>query len=166
MPKIIKDGGIVEDKALIVEQDAAEGFAADQGERCFLPLTRWREGYPNFDGFRVRPGIWIEADEHLDDLEPYLSDVPAIAVRFSSFADGSGFSTGALLREVYGFEAELRACGELIADQALQLRRCGFNAIALKEGECLQMALSMLLGSGLTYQGSVYSPRTPFRFRF
>jgi uncharacterized protein (DUF934 family) len=166
MSKIIRDGGIVEDRSLIVERDAQESFPVDQSVFCFLSLPRWIDAYPDFDKCRDRPGIWIEGSDSIDVLESYLAEVPAIAIRFNCFSDGTGFSTGALLREAYGFEGELRAFGDLIADQALQLRRCGFNAIALKEGECLKTALSMLVGTNLTYQGSIYSPRTPFKFRF
>lgn len=166
MPKIIKDGGIVEDQSQMIELGAEDDVASASGVRHFLPLQRWLDLYPDFDRFQVRPGVWIEGNEDLDALPAQLADIPAIAIRFNRFSDGSGYSSGALLRETYGFEGELRACGELIADQAPQLRRCGFNAIALPQGECLDRALSMLLGMSLTYQGSIYSPRTPFKFRF
>ncbi|MEH6822390.1 MAG: DUF934 domain-containing protein [Motiliproteus sp.] len=166
MPKIIKDGGIVEDLSLIIERDAEEPVSTAAGVRYFLPQQVWLDLYPGFDRYQVRPGIWIDSNECLDALQARLSEIPAIAIHFSSFSDGTGFSTAALLREAYGFEGELRACGDLIADQAPQLRRCGFNAIALQQGECLETALAMLLGMSLTYQGSIYSPRTPFKFRF
>jgi uncharacterized protein (DUF934 family) len=166
MPKIIKDGGIVDDPSRIVDADADVDIPTGTNARSFLPLPAWLASHPGFEGFAVPPGVWIEANENIDVLELHMADVPAIAIRFNSFSDGTGFSIGAMLREVQGFEGELRAFGDLIADQVPQLRRCGFNAIALKEGECLETALSMLLGTKLTYQGSVYSPRTPFKFRF
>ncbi len=166
MSRVIKDGGIIEDQTRIIEPDVEEHSSTDHEGRCFLPFKRWLDSYPNFDDFAVQPGIWIEGSESVEALEAVVADIPAIAIRFSQFSDGTGFSTGALLRESYGFDGELRAYGDLIADQALQLRRCGFNVIALKEGECLETALSMLLTTGLSYQGTVHSPRTPFKFRF
>ncbi|MFT6914760.1 MAG: hypothetical protein ACJAWL_001056 [Motiliproteus sp.] len=165
MPKILKDGGIVEDQSLLIESGAEDEVARASGVRHFLPLQVWLDLPPDVDRFQVRPGVWIEGNDGLEMLQAQLADIPAIAIRFNSFSDGTGFSIGALLRE-YGFEGELRACGDLVVDQALQLRRCGFNVIALKQGECLDTALAMLVGANLTYQGSIYSPRTPFKFRF
>ncbi len=166
MPKIIKDGGIVEDQSLLIELGAEDDVSTAPGVRHFLPLQVWLEHCPGFERYQVRPGIWIDSNECLEALQAQLGEIPAIAIRFRSFSDGTGFSTAALLREAYGFDGELRACGNLIADQAPQLRRCGFNAITLQPGECLETALSMLVGTNLSYQGSIYSPRTPFKFRF
>lgn len=181
MQKIIKDGGLVEDRSLMIPASVEKPFAEEPSTQkpstkepwpphhegpCFLTWPQWLNAYPDFEGFYDRPGVWIEGSDDIEAFQSYLEELPAIAIRFNSFSDGTGFSTGALLRELHGFEGELRAFGEVVADQALQLRRCGFNAIALKQGESLETALSLLLGSGLTYQGSVYSPRTPFKFRF
>ena len=166
MQKIIKDGGLVVDGASIVHPTSEEPWPPRHDGFCFITWPQWLRAYPAFAGFYTKPGVWIDGSDDIDGFESHLTEVPAIAIHFNRFADGTGFSTGALLREKYGFEGELRAFGELIADQALQLRRCGFNTIVLKEGESLETALSMLVGAGLTYQGSVYSPRTPFKFRF
>lgn len=178
MPRIIKDGGIVDDSARIIGPD--EQYPIASQHRVFLPLSAWlsnqsaisntaNEDTPVESRCHIgspSPGVWFDSDEDISALLEHLEKVPAIAIHFISFVDGTGFSVGAQLRESYGFVGELRAFGHIIADQVPPLRRCGFNAIALQPGESLEMAMSMLEGMNLSYQGSIYSPRTPFKFRF
>lgn len=166
MPRIIKDGGIVEDAALVLGIEDVDGLADDAGRRYFLPLSYWLDRYADRNDGSEYPHVWVGSHDPIESLTPHLSKIAAIAVYFERFSDGTGFSTAAHLREVFGYKGELRAFGHILADQVIPLRRCGFNAMALPEGESLETALSLLLTAGLTYQGSIFSPRTPFKFRF
>ncbi len=165
MPKIIRDGGIVDDIWQVLDGAAAQDLPAVAHGHYLLPLSCWLK-QPHATQFTHSPGVWIDGDQDLVELAAYLDRIPVIGIHFSAFADGTGFSTGAVLREALGFEGELRAFGEVIADQVPLLRRCGFNAFSLAEGDQLEVALNFLLGNHLSYQGSVHSPRTPFKFRY
>ena len=166
MGNLIRDGGIVNDSWQLIQSVLVEEVPMSSGKNLILPLSLWVQLLPQFELQGIRPGLWIEGNQELEEIKDLISLAPVIAVQFSAFTDGSGYSTGSLLREVYGFEGELRAFGELIIDQVPYLRRCGFNAIALPEGQDLEDGLELLMNSGLTYQGSVFSPRTPFKFRY
>ncbi len=57
-----------------------------------------------------------------------------IALEFPSFGDGRAYSYARLLRERHGYRGELRAVGNVLRDQALFMRRCGFDAFEVAEG--------------------------------
>ena len=50
-----------------------------------------------------------------------------IALDFPKFSDGRAFSTARLLREKHGYAGELRAVGNVLADQIPLMRRVGFD---------------------------------------
>ncbi|HWE44669.1 MAG TPA: phosphoadenylyl-sulfate reductase [Caulobacteraceae bacterium] len=79
----------------------------------------------------IRVRVAPEAD--VEALWPRLNLIGRIAVAFSGFKDGRGFSLGQMLRE-RGFAGELVAAGELIPDHAPMLARCGFDAVDLPLG--------------------------------
>ncbi|MEH6649091.1 MAG: DUF934 domain-containing protein [Motiliproteus sp.] len=170
MPNVIKDGGIVEDSWQLIEMAETETFSPQPKQQYILPLSFWL-GLANGDGsaldaFDCLPGIWIDGDQDLEPFAERISKLPLVAIRFGAFSDGTGFSTGALLREAYGYQGELRAFGDVIADQVSSLRRCGFNVFSLQDNENLETACAQLVNSSLSYQGSIYNPRTPFKFRY
>ena len=66
---------------------------------------------------------WREAAEE-------IRGAVQVDIRFASFKDGRGFSLAALLRERAGFTGKLRAVGDLIPDQAVHLKRVGFDDVA------------------------------------
>ena len=55
-----------------------------------------------------------------------------IAIAFTGFADGRGFSLARLLRRA-GFTGELRASGRLIADQYAHALGCGFDTVEIPD---------------------------------
>ncbi|MEH6575968.1 MAG: DUF934 domain-containing protein [Amphritea sp.] len=166
MQQIIKNGAITDDTWLLISVEQADSFAPQAGETYILPLELWWDHAPGFTGFTSIPGVWIDSNDELEPVADRLQQAPVIGVNFPAIADGSGFSTGSLLREVYNFTGELRAFGSLIIDQAPYLSRCGFNAISLAAGQNLEAAQQLLNNSNQTYQGSVHSPHTPFKSRY
>jgi len=73
-------------------------------------------------------GLHLESGAAVDDLAPDVTRFALIALDFPKFSDGRSFSTARLLREKYGFAGELRAVGNVLADQIPFLRRVGFDA--------------------------------------
>jgi uncharacterized protein (DUF934 family) len=73
--------------------------------------------------------VRLESDEDARALIPYLDRLSLIEVSFPGFRDGRGYSSARILREA-GYTGELRAAGDVLVDQIVPMRRCGFDAFA------------------------------------
>jgi phosphoadenosine phosphosulfate reductase len=73
-------------------------------------------------------GLRLEPGEAIDDITGDLPRFALIALSFPKFSDGRAFSTARLLREKHGFTGELRAVGNVLADQIPFMRRVGFDS--------------------------------------
>jgi uncharacterized protein (DUF934 family) len=73
--------------------------------------------------------VRIEVGEDVRALIPFLDRLALIEVAFPAFRDGRGYSSARILREA-GYTGELRAAGDVLVDQILPMRRCGFDAFA------------------------------------
>ena len=58
-----------------------------------------------------------------------------MALDFPAFTDGRSYSNACRLRERYDFKGEVRATGDVLRDQYMAYRRCGFDALEVAEGE-------------------------------
>jgi uncharacterized protein (DUF934 family) len=92
----------------------------------------------------------LSAEEHVDDGEPNvlqlandadplaievcLDDVERIDLYFPKFTDGRAYSQAFLLRRRLGFKGDIRATGDVLIDQLVQMQRTGFSSAVLKEG--------------------------------
>lgn len=131
MPRIIKNGNVVEDTWVKVEADTP-AMDLPEGD-LLLPLQLWNESRTQLENQGYNLGLWLASDQLPEDIQGDIPAIPVIAVDFPAFADGRGFSIGRLLRERYGFNNELRAIGAPIRDQLSYLKRCGFTAVQLAE---------------------------------
>lgn len=73
--------------------------------------------------------VRLEAGEDARKLLPHLGRIQLIEVAFPKFRDGRGYSAARILREA-GYTGELRAQGDVLVDQMLFMRRCGFDSFA------------------------------------
>lgn len=73
--------------------------------------------------------VRLEAGEDARKLLPYLDRLALVEVDFPRFRDGRGYSSARILREA-GYKGELRAAGDVLVDQILFMRRCGFDSFA------------------------------------
>ena len=80
-------------------------------------------GQSNATAVRIEPGDDVRA------LIPHLGRLALIEVAFPAFRDGRGYSAARILREA-GYAGELRAEGDVLLDQVVPLRRCGFDALS------------------------------------
>ena len=87
-----------------------------------VPLAEFTAG-TNSAAVRIEPGEDVRA------LLPQLDQLRLVEVNFPSFGDGRGFSSAQILREA-GYKGELRAVGDVLVDQFVFLRRCGFDSFA------------------------------------
>lgn len=80
------------------------------------------------EGRNGRLGVAFPNTGDPHDLVPYLDRLALIALSFPAFTDGRAYSQAWILRSELGFRGELRATGEVLADQAAFMQRCGFDA--------------------------------------
>lgn len=143
MPKLIKDGAIIEDSST---DDV-------------LDLEQWLD----CDDKATR-AVVLEPGETLAPLLAHIDDLSLVLVNFPTFMDGRGFSYGRELRE-RGYTGELRAVGNFIRDQLTYLSRCGFNAFQMSDETQLADALASLADFTDAYQASIDRPEPLFRRR-
>ena len=67
-------------------------------------------------------------------IETCLEDVDRIDLVFPKFTDGRAYSQAFLLRRRLGFKGDIRATGDVLIDQLVQMERTGFSSAVLKEG--------------------------------
>ena len=64
-----------------------------------------------------------------------LEGVDRIELNFPKFTDGRAFSQAYLLRRRVKFAGDIRATGDVLIDQLVQMQRTGFSSAVLKEGK-------------------------------
>jgi uncharacterized protein (DUF934 family) len=70
-----------------------------------------------------------------DALDVPLEGVDRIELNFPKFTDGRAFSQAYLLRRRRKFAGDIRATGDVLIDQLVQMQRTGFSSAVLKEGK-------------------------------
>jgi uncharacterized protein (DUF934 family) len=152
-PQIVEDTWVVvrDTKALEAVPSAA-----------ILPFSVWKETYGSGSPVPAR-GVWISPDDDFEPFAQHLGELDLIAVDFPSFRDGRGYSIGYLLRTRYRWQGELRAIGDVLRDQLNYMRRCGFNAFALRADKNIDDALKSFSHYSVQYQGAVDEPLPLFR---
>ena len=174
MARLIKNGRIASDSWQLLDSDAArwvtvreDGFVPDFPEDADLiaPLALLRARGGDLLERSGRTGVLLESSDDAAVLAGILERLALVAVRFPKFSDGRGYSNARLMRERYGFRGELRAVGDVLRDQMLFMKRCGFDAFALREDQDATEALASLGELGEQYQTSYDEPQPLFRRR-
>ncbi|MBI2752148.1 MAG: DUF934 domain-containing protein [Betaproteobacteria bacterium] len=144
-----------------------DGFVLDfpQDADLIAPLALLRARGGDLLERSGRTGVLLEPGDDPAALAGILERLALVAVRFPKFSDGRGYSSARLLRERYGFRGELRAVGDVLRDQVLFMKRCGFDAFALREDQDAAGALAALDELGEQYQASYDEPQPLFRRR-
>jgi uncharacterized protein (DUF934 family) len=102
-----------------------------------------------------------------NDADPLtLRDAIAAAQRvelhFPSFTDGRAYSQAYLIRRRLGFTGDLRATGDVLADQLTQMERTGFSSAVLNDEVDIDDARRQLQRFAAFYQGDA-AHDAPFR---
>jgi uncharacterized protein (DUF934 family) len=157
--EIIRDGAVVSDDWNIVRpvQDVPLAIDALPAGRVVVPLEFW------ILAGRETAAVWLAGHEDPSRLQPWLPALQLIAVDFPRFTDGRGFSIAYLLRSRLGYRGELRAIGDVLADQLFFMRRVGFDSFAVRADKDIHQALAMLKPFSDVYQGSWDNPVPAFR---
>ncbi len=76
----------------------------------------------------------LTLDNTVDPHEVDLTGVNRIDLNFPKFTDGRAYSQAFLFHRRLGFKGELRATGDVLIDQLVQMHRTGFTTAVLKQG--------------------------------
>ncbi|WP_395059789.1 DUF934 domain-containing protein [Polaromonas sp.] len=79
-----------------------------------------------------------------DPLQAALDGVTRIDLHFPKFTDGRAFSQAFLLRRRRSFTGEIRATGDVLADQLAQMERSGFDVAVLRADQDMATAQRVL----------------------
>lgn len=99
-----------------------------------------------------------DADPRSLDLE----GVTRIDLHFPKFTDGRAFSQAFLLRRRLGFKGEIRATGDVLIDQLVQMERSGFDSAVLRSDQNLELAQAQFQHFSAFYQGDAVQVRPAF----
>ncbi len=91
----------------------------------------------------------------VDALNVPIDGVARIDLDFPNFTDGRAFSQAYLLRRRRGYQGDIRATGDVLIDQLVQMQRTGFSSAVLKDGVDAADAERQFARFGGFYQGSV-----------
>lgn len=91
-----------------------------------------------------------------------LHDVARIDLSFPKFSDGRAFSQAFLLRRRLGFKGEIRATGDVLIDQLVQMQRSGFDSAVLRADQNANFAPGQFERFQAFYQGDAVTPLPHF----
>lgn len=82
-----------------------------------------------------------------------LAGISRVVLNFPKFTDGRAYSQAFLLRRRLGFQGDIRATGDVLADQVQQMARSGFSSAVLRADQEVSTAEQQLARYGSFYQG-------------
>ena len=91
-----------------------------------------------------------------------LGGVERVDLHFPNFTDGRAFSQAFLLRRRRGFAGDIRATGDVLIDQLVQMQRTGFSSAVLREGVDVADAQRQFELFPGFYQGDAVQPQPHF----
>ena len=91
-----------------------------------------------------------------------LEGVDRIELQFPKFTDGRAFSQAYLLRRRRKFTGDIRATGDVLVDQLVQMHRSGFSSAVLKAGKDAAEAERQFARYDAFYQADVVARRPLF----
>jgi uncharacterized protein (DUF934 family) len=162
IPKISNNSWMIaKDESLAIEL-LPEG-------KVIVSFTYWKEHQASLQGKveRAELGIFFTVNDDISQesnvIQSAMSSWSLIAIEFPIFRDGRGFSTAAILREQFHWKKELRAIGDVLIDQLVQMARVGFDSFVLREDQSLEIGLIQLKRFPVKMQNDWRSQRTILR---
>ena len=133
-PMVALDLNLWKDGAFIADpwRAWAEGDNAATVRYTHIPLPVF---LANREAVLANPhpvGLLVSPGDNVETVKDDLGRVASVAINFPAFNDGRGYSSARLVVERYRYGGEVRAVGEVLADQIPLMRRCGINAFVVK----------------------------------
>ncbi|RLA21903.1 MAG: oxidoreductase [Gammaproteobacteria bacterium] len=139
------------------EQPTSEG-------NITISVTRWLREKENLLSHKGKIGLRIQGDTAIEALEDDLNHFELVVPEFPKYTDGRNFSLARILRKRFHFSGELRASGDILADQLFYLKRVGVDSFDLDE-ERIPFAKQSLNELSVRYQTSSDIDTTIFQRR-
>ncbi len=95
----------------------------------------------------------IANDTDVDSLQAELGTADAVELHFPKFSDGRAFSQAVQLRRRLGYQGEIRATGDVLIDQLVQMQRTGFSSAVLRDDQDAAHGQKLLTQYAGFYQG-------------
>ena len=160
MTSIIKDKAIIDSPYKIQSVDDADVSVAN----TILPLSVYLQNESEL-AKRNDVGVWLSADDEIEQLTGKLDQLALVALDFPSFSDGRAYSNANILRRKLAYTGEVRAIGDVRRDQLEQMLRCGFDAFQLADGQDIEACAANMKTFSFNYQTSIDRPEPLFRSR-
>jgi len=109
------------------------------------------------DGLHV-----LQLANDIDVATVPLEGVDRVELNFPKFTDGRAYSQAYLLRRRRNFAGDIRATGDVLVDQLVQMERTGFSSAVLKEGQDAADAGRQFERFPAFYQGDLRVARPHF----
>ena len=98
------------------------------------------------------PGL-LQLSNDADPRTVSLDGIGRVDLHFPKFSDGRAFSQAFLLRRRLGFRGEIRATGDVLIDQLVQMQRTGFSCAVLRADQDAADAQRQFERYSAFYQG-------------
>ena len=99
-------------------------------------------------------GDWLSVSNDADANAVDLQTLAGISLHFPKFSDGRAFSQAVILRR-RGFAGDIRALGDVLIDQLLQMQRCGFSSAVLRADQDAAHGQRLMQHYSAFYQGDI-----------
>ena len=104
----------------------------------------------------------VELANDVDPRTVSLEGVDRIDLTFPKFTDGRAYSQAFLLHRRLGFKGEIRATGDVLVDQLVQMQRSGFDVAVLRADQDLAVAQAQFDRYQAFYQGDAVTVKPAF----
>ena len=158
---LIKGGRFVADPW----RHLADDEAVPEAGRCTISYARWLKERDALATLPAQLGLRLPNDVAVGKLAGDLGRFALVVLDFPRFTDGRAYSQARLLRGRMGFAGELRADGDVLRDQLLFMRRCGFDAFAVGERARFENWLHAFREIDVFYQPAEDRQGSPLRRR-
>ena len=126
-----------------------------------LDTNQWHAARANWPA-GVPVGVKLSNDQDVEDVATDLPRFALVALQFPKWTDGRAYSQARLLRQRRQFTGEIRATGDVLIDQLVQMQRSGFTVAVLKEGVDASAAQRQFDRFHGFYQGDAIHPEPHF----
>ena len=156
---LLKDGRIVGEDAF---QPVTDDAALPASGAVLVTYARWQAEKEQLSGRNAPLGIILPNNLDVLDFGAEAERFDLIVLHFPKFSDGRAYSQARLLRSRYRFTGEVRATGDVVVDMMPLLQRSGFDAVALRADQSVEIARRQLTFFPAYYQGDVHDNRPHF----
>lgn len=105
----------------------------------------------------------LQLTNDADPLAVSVEGVDRIELNFPKFTDGRAYSQAMLLRRRLAFRGDIRATGDVLIDQLVQMQRTGFSSAVLRADKDVAEAKRQFERFPAYYQGDAVTAHPLFK---